>query len=66
MKVGGPDSTVSINQFSSGTLNELAKNAKKRAFYKFEFQRGSQSKDWYKSKMCQNSTNRFRIVESKP
>ena len=30
-KAGGPDSTVSNNQFSSLTLNELAMNTIKRA-----------------------------------
>ena len=44
-KEGGPDSTVSLNQFSSVTLNELAMNERKRACYNFEFQRGGQSKD---------------------
>ena len=58
-KKGGPDSTVSNNQFASVTLNELAINARKRAYYNFEFQRGSQSsvshdatrmiKVWFKS-----------------
>ena len=43
-KDDGPDSTVSNNQFSSVTLNKLAMNARKRAYYNFEFQRGSQSK----------------------
>ena len=56
-KEGGPDSTVSNNQFSSVTLNELAMNARKRAYYNFKF---------HKSKWCQNSTNLFRIHESKP
>ena len=41
----GPDSTVSNNQFSSVTLNELAMHARDRAYYNFKFQRGSQSKD---------------------
>ena len=31
-KEGGPDSTVSNNQFSSVTLNELAMNARERAY----------------------------------
>ena len=44
-KEGGPDSTVSNNQFSSLVLNDLAMNARDRAYYNFEFQRGSQSKD---------------------
>ena len=44
-KGGGPDSTVLNNQFASLTLNELAMNARKRTYYNFEFQRGSQSKD---------------------
>ena len=44
-KEGGPDSTVSNNQFSSVTLNELAMNARKRAYYNFKIQRGSQFKD---------------------
>ena len=44
-KEGESDSSVSNNQFSSVTLNELAMNARKRAYYKFEFRRGSQSKD---------------------
>ena len=43
-KEGGPDSTVSNNQFSSVTLKELAINARDTAYYNFEFQRGSQSK----------------------
>ena len=47
---GWPDSTVSINQFSSVTLNELAINTRKKAYYNFEFLRGSQSKDLYKGK----------------
>ena len=42
---GGPYSTVSNNRFFSVTLNELAINARERAYYNFEFQRGSQSKD---------------------
>ena len=49
-KEGGPDSIVSNNQFSSVTLNELAMNARKRVYYNFEFQRGSQTNDCYKSK----------------
>ena len=65
-KEGGSDSTVSNNQFSSVTLNEIAMNARKRAYYNFEFQRGIQSKYSYKSKTCQNSTNLLRIHESKP
>ena len=32
-KRGGPNSTVTNNQFSSVTLNELAMNAKMRAYY---------------------------------
>ena len=40
---GGPDSAVSNNQFFSVILNDFAKNARKRAYYNFEFQRGSQS-----------------------
>ena len=44
-KQGGPDSTVSNNQFSLVTLNELAMIARDRAYYNFKFQRGSQSKD---------------------
>ena len=32
-KEGGPDSTVSNNQFSSVTLNELAMNARDIAFW---------------------------------
>ena len=39
-KEGGLDSIVSNNQFSSVTLNEIAMNARKRAYYNFEFQRG--------------------------
>ena len=54
-KEGGPDSTVSNSQFSSVTLNERQMKARKRACYNFEFQRGSQPKDLYKSKSCQNS-----------
>ena len=42
-KEGGPDSTVANNQFSSVTLNELAMNARKRAYYNFKFQRGNSS-----------------------
>ena len=44
-KVGGPDSTVSNDQLSSVTLNKLAMNASDNAYYNFEFQSGSQSKD---------------------
>ena len=53
-KEGGADSTVSNNQFFSVTLNELSMNARKRAYYNIEFQRGSQSKDCCKPKRCQN------------
>ena len=42
-KEGWPDSTVSNNQFSSVTLNNIAIHARKRAYYNFEFQRGSRS-----------------------
>ena len=44
-KEGASESTVSNNQFSSVTLNELAMNARDRAYYNFEFQSGSQFKD---------------------
>ena len=37
-KEGGPDSTVSNNQFSLVTIKELAMNARKRAYYNSEFQ----------------------------
>ena len=41
-KEDGSDSTVLNNKFSSVTLNELTINLRKRAYYIFEFQRGSQ------------------------
>ena len=37
-KEGVPNSTVSNNQFSLVTINELAMNARKRAYYNSEFQ----------------------------
>ena len=54
-KEGGPDSTVSNNQFSSVTLNELAINQRKRAYYNFEFQRGSQSS------VSQDATHKIKV-----
>ena len=44
-KEDGPDSTILNIQFSLVTLNELAMNARDRAYYNFEFQRCSNSKD---------------------
>ena len=44
-KEGGQDSTVSNNKFSSVTLNELAMNARDRAYYNFEYQRGNPKAD---------------------
>ena len=59
----GPDSTVSNNKISSVTLNILAMNARKRAYYNFE--RQSIQKVILIQNMS-NSTNLFRIHDSKP
>ena len=40
-KEGGPDRSVSDNQSSSVTLNELAKNESQKKYCNFEFQQGS-------------------------
>ena len=65
-KEGGPDSTVSNNQFSSETLNELTMNARERAYYNSNFGEAVNPKTNINPKGGQNSTNLFRIYESKP
>ena len=63
-KEGGPDSTVSNNQFSSVTLNELAKNARKIIIS--SFREAVNLKTDINPKGVKIDTNLFRIHESKP
>ena len=64
-KEGGPDRSVSDNQSSSVTLNELALKAK-ITYCNFEFQQRSHTKTNMKIQIGFKWLKLFRINESKP
>ena len=61
---GGPDRSVSDNQSSSVTLNELSMKARK-SYCNFKLQHKSDTMTDRKPKWCSNN-KLFRIYESKP
>ena len=63
-KEGGPDISVSDNQSSSVTLNELALKARKYTVFYFEFQQGSHTLTDINRNEVQ-ITELFRIYGSK-